>query len=119
MAEVEKYGYVVPMSDEIIRRYEDTLKLITHRQNATPEELAELKRQYAERERVAAEDRRRLREQTPEPVDPIVGIAENLGLPIAFVRHLAQPYCDCDVDQDGAWNRCEHARDLGLDPYGA
>lgn len=111
MDEVRKYGWVVPVSEALAR---DTLtwqqieESLQRTARMSPEERAARKREAEERR--AAE-----RVATPVQEDVVAGIANNLGLSPEFVRHLAQPYCRCDLEQyGGGWDYCDHARDLGL-----
>lgn len=101
MAEVEKYGYVVPASDAA-RRDGDLLALL----NQSPEAMAE-------RRRLAKIERAEVRRVTePVPLDAAT-IEERLGLPVGFLLHVSQPYCDCSIGYDGI-DYCPHAHDIGL-----
>lgn len=74
-----------------------------------------------DRERREAEAKaRRLAERQAAAEIPLeMGrLLERLNMSEAFAAHLLQPYCTCDEDCDGrGWDRCEHARDLGLETW--
>lgn len=110
--DAEKYGIAVPIS-EALREQSPTWAEIEEglrrAARATPEEKARWKREAEER-------RAAYRDQVGTTEDIIGGIASHFGWTPEYVRHLAQPYCECDYDTDGAWNHCQHARDLGLIP---
>lgn len=105
--DVEKLGQDVPISDALLSfhaEYEASLKRWT---DASPEQRAEWLWEQAEK-RKAERDK-----HAPEH-NVAAGIARHFGWTDEYVLHLAQPYCGCEWDNDGAWNYCQHAYDLGL-----
>lgn len=111
MAEVQKYGTVIPVSETVIRDIESLESWFKRWQDATPERRAEWEREAADRRRAIREERQAAL-ATPDAV--LAGIGRHFDWSPEYVRHLAQPYCECEWDNDGAWNYCVHAYDLGL-----
>lgn len=116
--EVQKYGMVVPFSDTRLAMEAEIDATMKRWSEEAPE-------QRAKREREAAEERaeyRRVHSLLPESdADIINGLAEHFATHAygefwtpAYIRHLAQPYCECSWDQDGCWDLCQHAIDLGF-----
>lgn len=81
-----------------------------------------------ERLRAAAHERReaeakarRLAERQAAAEAPLEmdALLARLNMSRAFAAHLLQPYCTCEEESyDRGWDRCQHARDLGLEPWG-
>lgn len=115
MSEVQKHGIGTPVGDRIRADVDAVVKRLA---GASPEQRAQWEREAAERR---AEIRRTQCLMDESDAAIIAGVAEhfatyaygNFWTP-DYIRHLAQPYCDCEWDSDGAWNLCEHARDLGF-----
>lgn len=97
----------IPASDTVLREWEQEVASAARFDfRASPAE----RREYAER---AAQLRAAERERA-KPVEPTVGaLAYKFGWTPAQVRHLAQPYCCCDIGHDG-WEWCRHAYDERL-----
>lgn len=98
MAEVDKYGGVVPMSEQLLA------DMIV----PTPEQMEE-NRQRRKAERVAEREARAV----PFTAD---AVEDRMGWKRGYLAHLAQPYCHCGDTCDG-WEYCDHAYDLGLVPW--
>ena len=113
MTEVSKYGQVVPMSIErLLPKPLDLDAAIRRYAEATPEQRAQWQREALE-QRAAEREARGIDLTDPEAI--LLALGEKFGWSPEYVRHLVQPYCDCDGDRDGGWDYCPHARDLGLD----
>jgi hypothetical protein len=106
--EVDKYGATVPISDAVLAEAAEVEAAILRYQRATPEQRAEWAREATDR-------RRREREAFPVGTDLLAGLSRHFGWTLAYIRHLAQPYCECDYDRDGTWYFCPHAGDEGFD----
>jgi hypothetical protein len=114
--DVQKCGTVVPISDARIAMEAEINAAMRRWSEATPEQRAEWEREAAEKR---AECRRTHSLLSESDADIINGIAEHFATygefwTPAYVRHLAQPYCECSWDQDGCWDLCQHAIDLGF-----
>lgn len=108
--DAEKYGIVVPVSDNLLYEHSQLGRALVMNfldwQRATPQERAEL---IAE-----ARAKRQAQRERAEPVElSVAALGDKFGWSEAFMRHLVQPYCYCDIGHDG-WETCEHARDEGL-----
>ncbi len=75
--------------------------------DATPEERAE----WAAEAKADRAVEREAAERVPLTLE---ALGESRGWSREYMEHLIQPYCGCRDGSDG-WERCEHARDLGLD----
>lgn len=98
---------LLPVSDEILAMARETQSAIQRWMTATPEELDEWAR-------AAEQERREKRAAAGPPVElTLDALLDKLGFSHEYAEHLVQPYCDCGDGMDG-WERCQHARDLGL-----
>lgn len=107
-----KYAVSIPVSDQIVRegrefgeRWDAWMAL--------PAE--ERKRQSDEAMREAAEHRSRERAErcvTFGSAEELVrAVEEAHSWPEGYLRHLAQPYCDCGPGAYEGWEFCSHATD--------
>jgi hypothetical protein len=120
VAEIEKHAVVIPVASVLVQRDSEYAlgrgldEFFERQQRMTPEERrAEWER--CERER--GEQRAAVRaEQTvdlgSDDAAWVRAAEERQGWPAGYIRHLAQPYCQCKVDRDDGWVFCDHARDL-------
>lgn len=106
--EVRTYGMVVPVSSEQLADAVDLSRAFTAYMNATPEQREQWAREETERRRAERES------AVPVPLT-LDALLAKLGWSREYAEHVVQPYCTCGDDIDG-WTRCEHARDLGVDP---
>jgi hypothetical protein len=109
--DVAKYGQTVPISAEAIRDGERFRAEMARWESLTPEQ------RRAESEAAAAAGRaHRAGIRAAIPAVPVTAetLAAKNDWSREYAEHYVQPYCECDYDSDGAWNVCEHARDLGL-----
>jgi hypothetical protein len=114
--DVQKHGVVIPVGSALISDrilWTDFEAAQKRWRESTPEQRAAIDREYAERRRAEREAQEVV---FTGPEDVLARIGKHFGWSPEYVRHLAQPYCDCDYDSDGAWNLCIHASDLGLSP---
>lgn len=111
--DAQKHGQTVPISDELRRQHEEIEASMARWAAMTDEELAREGQRIAEEMRA---ERLRVRANAPAMTDVVGGIAKHFGWSREYVRHLAQPYCECESEQyDGGWRYCDHAHDLGYD----
>lgn len=106
--EVRTYETVVPVSAELLADAPDLSQAITDWMNATPEQRARWEKEENDRRaatRAAA---------TPVPLT-LDALLDKLGWSREYAEHVVQSYCGCEDTRDG-WDRCEHARDLGVEP---
>lgn len=115
--EAEKYGIVIPVSDTLRAEHEALVSSMDAWFALSPEERA---RRAAEHEQRRRAERLAIREAAGDidmgaDSELVRGICRHFDWSPEYVRHLAQPYCDCGPEQyDGGWDYCEHARDLGF-----
>lgn len=66
-------------------------------------------------ERASAAKRARAEERAAAAVVSLSldALMDRMGWSREYAEHLVQLYCDCDIDREGGWEYCEHARDLG------
>lgn len=110
--DVQKYGIVVPVSEAIFRDRVDIDAMMKRWAESTPEQRSQWEREATEK-RQAYREAHRIELHDSDSV--LAGISRHFDWPLEYVRHLAQPYCECGPEQyDGGWDFCQHARDEGF-----
>lgn len=104
----EHRGMIVPVSDEMLASADEMRRTFRRWMSATPEE----RERWADEARAERVRERAAADLVSLTVDALLG---KLGFSRAYAEHLVQPYCYCGDSADG-WDRCAHARDLGLGP---
>lgn len=104
---VEKIGAQVPISAEMAALDDEERRTRREWQQLDREQLAQA---FADVRAARAQER----DATPVAPLTLERLLERLGWTPEFAAHYVQPYCGCVLEEYG-WDRCEHARDLGLD----
>ena len=103
-----EFGYVIPVSQELLNDAIDFRTAMDRWRTATPEQREQWQREAEE----GREAERAAAEQTALSVE---SICAKFGWTYAYALHFVQPYCGCGPHVDDGWYYCQHARDLGLD----
>jgi hypothetical protein len=103
---VSRASSFMPVSTEVATWSREMQEAFYRWAAATPEQRAEWARE-------AEEQRRQERGQAERVELTLDALLDKLDFTREYAEHLVQPYCDCGDTADG-WNRCQHARDLGL-----
>ena len=109
---LDKYGLVIPVSRELLSEYEKMRRDLDD-WFALPAE--ERRRRSDQAKAEMREKRARVRSEKTVAFandgDVIKAVEAAHSWPGGYLRHLAQPYCDCGPDRDDGWWFCSHAED--------
>lgn len=104
--ECVKYVSTISVSDESLATSQTYANAFRRWMDATPQERAVW---------AAEAEQARVRERAAAEHVPLTleALLDKMGWSREYAEHLVQPYCECGDSNDG-WDRCQHARDLGL-----